>query len=109
MPRRRAVRMIRQAISPRLAMRMVLNIAREISAVGFAPTNNTLSWPGLSRTSPAMTRRRSSISVPSHPENSELGLLDRRIEACRDGQRQQAAGVDRIDDAVVPQARAGII
>src|SRR5260221_5168078 len=41
----------------------------------------------------------------SHPKDSEFGLPDRRVEAGRDGERQQAAGVERIDDAVVPQAR----
>jgi hypothetical protein len=45
----------------------------------------------------------------SHPEDTELGLSDRRIEAGRDGQSQQAASVERIDDAVIPQARAGIV
>src|SRR5258708_3486126 len=114
MARRRAVRMIRHAISPRLAIRILLNI----EAIHY----RTLSWPGLSRpsrlcwhdrafpseiagTSPAMTSER----VDSHPEDSELGLSDRRIEAGRNGQGQQAAGVGRIDDAVIPQARPGLV
>src|SRR5207302_2728242 len=54
---------------------------------------------------PAMTSQRGI----SHPEDSELGLSDRRIEARRNGERQQAAGVERVDDAVVPKARAGVI
>src|SRR5580704_3083803 len=78
MPSCRAVRTIRQAISPRLAIRILLNILWHVDAA-------------------------------SHPENSKLRLLDRRIEAGRNGQRQQAAGVRRIDDAVVPQARARVI
>ncbi len=38
-----------------------------------------------------------------HPENAELGVFRRRIHRARQAQGQHAAGVGRVDDAVVPQ------
>src|SRR5882762_1205561 len=72
-----AVRMIRQAISPRLATRSL--------------------W-----------KRRADDT--SHPENAEAGRLRRRrIHAGGERQSQHGAGVGRIDDAVVPDARARVV
>ncbi len=38
-----------------------------------------------------------------HPEYAEGRRLDRRVERRRDAQAQRRAGIERIDDAVVPQ------
>src|SRR5665213_1597706 len=46
---------------------------------------------------------------PSHPKNAELGLGDRGVEAGGQRERQDAARVGGVDDAVVPEARAGVI
>src|SRR4029453_4237769 len=48
-------------------------------------------------------------SVRSHPEHAEALLLDRRIERRRYRQPEDAARIGRIDDAVVPEACAGIV
>src|SRR6201996_4650459 len=45
----------------------------------------------------------------SHPEDAELHVGNRRVEAGRQAQRQHAARVGGVDHAVVPQARAGEI
>ena len=75
-PRRCAVRAIRQAISPRLAM----------------------------------SRRSSRIApCPLHPEDAETGRRDRCIQTRRQPQRQDLPGIGRIDDAVIPQPRRGVV
>src|SRR3990167_9761284 len=71
--RRRAVAATRQAISPRLAIRIFVNMG----------------WSSL------------------HPEHAELHIRDRRIQRGRQAQRQHAARVGRVDDAVVPQSGGG--
>src|SRR5262245_22921550 len=76
-PMRLAVRMIRQAISPRLAIN------------------------SLSKGRPVDT---------SHPEDAEAGRLGRRrVEAGREREAEHRAGVGRVDHAVVPQPRGGVI
>src|SRR5882762_11096308 len=77
MARRRAVRITRQAISPLLAMRILLNILGFLAAL--------------------------------HPEDAEVGRLDRRVEAGREGKAEHHAGLRRVDDAVVPEPRAGVV
>src|SRR6516165_9433254 len=73
MPRRRAVRTTRRAISPRLAT------------------------------------RREPIIV-SHPEYAEARRFGNgRVQAGRDRQAQYVAGLDRVDDPVVPQPGAGMV
>src|SRR5260221_9764783 len=44
-----------------------------------------------------------------HPKYAELRFFDRGVERGRDRQAQQAARVGRVDDAVVPQPRAGVV
>src|SRR5262245_58423979 len=74
---RLAVRMIRQAISPRLA----------ISSL----------W-----------KRRADDT--SHPENAEAGGLGRRrVHPSRERKPQYGAGVGRVDDTVVPDARGRVV
>src|SRR4029077_10798254 len=49
-------------------------------------------------------------ATPSHPEDAEpRGPARRGIQPGRERQAEHGAGVDRVDDAVVPDARAGII
>src|SRR5579885_613216 len=47
--------------------------------------------------------------MASHSEHAEPGRLDRGVEARRERQREDAAGLARIDHAIVPEPRAGII
>jgi hypothetical protein len=44
-----------------------------------------------------------------HPEHAEVGALDRGVERGGQAERQDRAGLRRIDDAVVPQAGACIV
>src|ERR1700760_3571780 len=80
-PRRLAVRMMRRAISPRLAIS-----TEDIMIVPLPPAD-----------------------VPLHPENAEArlrrnGAVQRRVK----GEAEDIARLDRIDDAVVPETRAGV-
>src|SRR5215472_17868757 len=121
MPSRCAERMIRHAISPRFAIRILVNIEPAIPALRRPGQGRAAAAePGPIRRAlskrhsvwvPAFagTTRGDSLPKSSHPENPELGLPDRRVEAGRDGERQDTAGIGRIDDAVVPQPRARII
>src|SRR6185369_12367048 len=45
----------------------------------------------------------------SHPKYAEPGFLDRRVERGGDGEAEQAPRVERVDDAVVPEARARVV
>ena len=45
----------------------------------------------------------------SHPEDAEAGLGDGGVERGRDAERQDHARVQRIDDAVVPEAGGAVI
>src|SRR4051812_26893647 len=63
-----------------------------------------------SRTTCAPTRGRGAVAARGlHAEYAEAPLLDRRVHRCRDGQAEYATRVGRVDDAVVPQPRAGVI
>src|SRR5215813_2525129 len=75
----RAVRMTRQAISPRLAIRSVRK------------------------------RRYILLFIASHPEQAEFRRLDRRSGRSRQAKPQHEARVGGIDHAVVPQPRGGVI
>src|SRR6202521_4025386 len=48
-------------------------------------------------------------SSPSHAEDAEARLLDGRVESRREGEPQDSARIDGIDDAVVPQPRRGVV
>src|SRR5262249_26505841 len=45
----------------------------------------------------------------SHPEDAEPGRPDRLVHRRRQAQRQRHARVDRIEDAVVPEAGRGVV
>ena len=45
----------------------------------------------------------------SHPEHAELRRLDRRVQRGGERQRQHARVSRRVDDAVVPQPRGGVV
>src|SRR5438552_14604369 len=49
------------------------------------------------------------VMVRSHPEDAEFGRADRLVHRCREAQRQRHARVDRVEDAVVPQPRRGVV
>src|SRR5574343_1020487 len=44
-----------------------------------------------------------------HPEDAELGFFGRGVHRRRQAETEYAAGVGRIDDAVVPQAGRGVV
>src|ERR1700752_3188281 len=75
----RAVRMTRQAISPRLAIRSVRK------------------------------RRYILFVIASHPEQAEFCRFDRRVGRSRHAKPEHKARVGGIDHAVVPQPRGGVI
>src|SRR3712207_5142902 len=83
---RRQVLITRQAISPRFAIRTLENIPLIL-----------------------VQRGATSCTPISHPEHAERGGLDRRVERGRDAEREHAAGIDRIDHAVVPEPGGGVI
>src|SRR5471030_2276625 len=57
----------------------------------------------------SMEVRTVSLIRTSHPEHAELGLADRLVHRRRQCQRQGHARVGRIEDAVVPDARGGVV
>src|ERR1700743_704378 len=80
MPIVASVRMIRTAISPRFAMRILLN------------------WTGCS-----------TVDDPLHPEDAVAGVVERRVRRGGQGQAQHAASVDGVDDAVVPEPGGRVV
>src|SRR6185295_7624520 len=49
------------------------------------------------------------LTSESHPEDAEARLRYGLLERQRQPQREAAARVDRVDDAIVPQPRGGVI
>src|SRR5260370_35469533 len=98
MPRRRAVAITRQAISPRLAMRILLNMV--ISSQPWI-----VATPRLSIVSGKVF----SSSTPLHPEQAEVSLLDRPIQAGRKTQSPPAPRPPRVDAPISPDPGAHII
>src|SRR4051794_28067616 len=45
----------------------------------------------------------------SHPKDAELRRGDRCVEACRQGECKHVACLCRIEDAIVPQSRGGVV
>src|ERR1700735_3646081 len=94
MPSRLHVAATRHAISPRLAISILLNMAkpkRGFSHAGYAPVTWSLHMHG------------------SHAEHAETRVLDERIHRRRQPETEHVAGLRRVDHAIVPQARAGVI
>ena len=53
------------------------------------------------------TRRSADGARGSHPEHAEARLRDRGVERRVEAHREDAAGVERVDDAVVPESGGG--
>src|ERR1700683_994206 len=93
MPMRRAVLMIRQAISPRLAIRMRLNIAAILSAsrsLAFAALSSKCQMQGARRWYPAGPRfDRRSLARACHNTHGikDIELGDEKIGHCSFGVR----------------------
>src|SRR5690348_6316916 len=96
-PRRRRVRMTRQAISPRFATSTVLN-------------TGTLPAPWVA---PVLAVAGSvvvcMVIAGSHPEEAEGGLRQGAAGDDVKRQAQDGARIGRIDDGVIPQPRGGVV
>src|SRR2546430_8694890 len=49
------------------------------------------------------------IGISLHSKNAEPGFLDRRVEGCRDRERQRAPSPPGRDHAVVPEPRGSVV
>src|SRR3546814_1087428 len=99
MPIAFAVRMIRRAISPRVAMRRddIMTSTPPPPSCGRSP-------------SPCRGGLCSAFLSSSHPEQAEARVRgDRGIEAGGNGEAEHVAGLDRVDDPVVPQPGGGVV
>src|SRR5688500_13372202 len=72
-------------------------------------TSGRLSVTRATRSFFSMVRLEVIEWLTSHPEQAEARLADRRVQRRRQAEREQAPRVERIDDSVVPQARARIV
>src|SRR4051812_30944477 len=80
-----------------------------ITPAPFAPSRLRENEAASGSREGAKARRRTPVSS-SHPEQPELrALRDRRVEAGAEGQAQHVPRLDRVDDAVVPQAGGGVV
>src|SRR3954471_22249823 len=72
------------------------------------PPSRRCSWarPVVARWARARVARRTP-GRGLHPEDAEPGLRNRRVQRGLEPDREDAAGVERVDDAVVPQPRGG--
>src|SRR3546814_19184947 len=97
MPIWRAVRMIRQAISPRLAMRSDWIMAKH-------PESSASLFPGGS---PREARPKGRGESPaSHSEHAEVRALRYgRVQRRRKGHPEPIASLHRVTPPIVPQAR----
>src|SRR5436305_15254499 len=59
--------------------------------------------------SPRFAIRTDSNIPPSHPEDAVADGLQRCVRGGRQGQGQDPAGVQRVDDAVVPEPGGGVV
>src|SRR3954451_23638544 len=92
----------------------------------FGPTRPKISPCPISKLTPLSARKppnASSISwhrrtasgswaatlIASHPEHAVMRLTDRRIQRDADGHAERIAGIDRIENAIVPHFGGGII
>src|SRR5215472_17331770 len=60
-------------------------------------------------TGPCRSTRNVSNLIRSHPEDAEARRRQRRVCGGGDAEGEHRARVGRIDDAVIPQARGGIV
>src|SRR5882757_73535 len=92
----------------------------------FGPTSPKISLCPISKLTPlsarnppnasSMSRHRRTASgsceamlIVSHPEHAVMRFADRRIQRDADGHAERIAGIDGIEDAIVPHFRGGII
>src|SRR5688500_479082 len=96
MPISRHARMTRTAISPRFAISRRWNIR-------VSETTKSTRGQTTKRTEGASVRR------GSHSKDAEPRLRDRRVERSGEAQGQRLARPRRIQDAVIPQPRRGVV
>src|SRR5207253_2017879 len=67
--------------------------------------------PGVKRTGRIMNPPRISpfAALISHSKDAESCVRDRRVERGAEAEREVHAGVDRVDDAVVPEAGGAVV
>src|ERR1700758_5446425 len=106
MPMLRAVLMTRHAISPRLAIRIFLNMCGLLHAffARFAAIHAAGRFPMY-----ALRPCVASFIAASHPEDAEFRRQDRRVQRRRERQAEYAARLRGIDHAVVPQSRGRVV
>src|SRR4029079_17288659 len=112
MPILRAVLMTRQAISPRLAIRILLNIACVLFRNSLF-TQHRDGGHGAEHTvrspmSACGTHSSSSIQA-SHPEHAELRRRDRRVQRRREREAEHASRLGGVDVAVAVEPRARVV
>src|SRR5579872_5034366 len=110
-PMRRAVRTMRQAISPRLAISSVRNMHRPCGWSCFEIHHKGTNKTGICLLRPNLCA--SAVNLPcllaSHPEHPELRAWYRRIQCSRQCKSQHTPCIRGIDNAVIPQAGSRII
>src|SRR6056297_2811602 len=99
----RAVSITRQAISPRLAISIVSNMAHLSRDLSGRPGTRPVPRLHLSRNTHLVLappcRPRSGL----HAEHAKARLLDGRVQRRAERQRQNVARPARVDDAVIPK------
>src|SRR5512139_3379828 len=114
MPMARQVRMMRDAISPRLAMRILRKCFMGLKENGKQETGNEKPKTGNRRVPhywPVSCFRFSvsCFSFASHSKHAEaVGALDAVVERGAEGDAEHGPGVARIDHAVIPDPRRGV-
>src|SRR5690554_6459064 len=99
---RRQLSMIRQAISPRLAIRILLNMA----CLSIARPVRGFSTPSSYTTIPEDIYGQK--IAWSHPEHAKAGGRNGGVEAGAQRQRQHLAGLARVHHPVVPEPGRGV-
>src|ERR1700692_4594381 len=87
-----------------------LPISRETFLSARKPPNASSISRQRSRASPR-SRSLASVTAPSRsdPEDAVMRPVDRRVERHTDRHRQRVTGIRRVQYAIVPQLRGGII
>src|SRR5882672_4146575 len=94
--------------SPPMSSNTFLNSEIKESSKAFRTSGRlsvTRATPSFFSTSSILT----SCLFASHPKYAELRFLDRRVQRGGDGEAEQAPRVERVDHAVVPEARARVV
>src|SRR5205807_2873810 len=108
-PSSRHARMMRTAISPRLAMRTLRNLTLA-PLYAYLWSNLCLPFSPLWFGAPAGgTPRFDRPSIGLHPENARPHPPHGGVEDGGQAERQNGPGLGRVDDAVVPQPRRAVV